>query len=377
MTDEFPRVRLQLVRYLHEQMGFDVLALEGSAVDSWVAQDFVYHSNESAGPKAKRAQELAWFGLWQTDAMRELMKYAIGTQTTSRPLYLASFDVQPGNSRAFQGSGAKALDSFFQTVQSYAPSASPERFAKWKEALSPFFGCYPVGTRRSDATREEAEMAMREVQEWVDSAIPRIKPAIHGRALLRVVESLRTSIELCTITPTAAFGPYTYLRTRDRLNAGHALALHDLVSESHRIILWAHHSHVNNSYSAPDVPSMGKNLLSAAGGSLYTIGLFAGEGEAIAVDDQAKPPIAVKAIRPAKEYAVEQSLSRIVDYDFLVDLSPAQDSPPEWREVNSARAEVGGKMSIVLARDFHAAIFIHKVHPPEPMARMARSLSGQ
>src|SRR6266700_2123303 len=57
MTDEFPRVRLQLVRYLHEQMGFDVLALEGSAVNSWLAQDFVYRSRESMGPKAKRAQE--------------------------------------------------------------------------------------------------------------------------------------------------------------------------------------------------------------------------------------------------------------------------------------------------------------------------------
>ena len=147
MTDEFPRVRLQLVRYLHEQMGFDVLSLEGSAVDSWVAQDFVYRSSESAGPKAKRAQELAWFGLWQTDAMRELMEYAIGTQATSRPLYLASFDVQPGNSRAFRGSGAGALDAFFQAVQSHAPSAAPERFTKWKEALSPFFGCYPIGTR--------------------------------------------------------------------------------------------------------------------------------------------------------------------------------------------------------------------------------------
>ena len=228
-----------------------------------------------------------------------------------------------------------------------------------------------------DAAREEAETAMRGVQEWVDSAIPRIQPAIHARSLRRAVESLRASIELCTITPTAAFGPHTYVRTRDRLNAGHALALRDLVSESHHIILWAHHTHVNHSYSARYVPSMGKNLLSAAGGSLYTVGLFAGEGEGIAIDDKAKPPLAVKAIRSATEYGVERSLSRLADYDFLVDLSPAQGSPPGWREENSARAEIDQKMSIVLARDFHAAIFIHKVHPSEPMARMARSLSRQ
>jgi hypothetical protein len=39
------------------------------------------------------------------------MEYAIGTQTTSRPLYLASFNVQPGSSRAFQRSGAKFFTS--------------------------------------------------------------------------------------------------------------------------------------------------------------------------------------------------------------------------------------------------------------------------
>jgi erythromycin esterase-like protein len=121
------------------------------------------------------------------------------------------------------------------------------------------------------------------------------------------------------------------MRTRDRLNAGHALALRDLVSESHRFILWAHHSHVNNGYAATAVPSMGKNLLAAVGDGLYTIGLFAGEAEGIAVDDQARPPIAVKAIRSATEYGVERSLSRLADYDFLVDLSPAQGSPPECR----------------------------------------------
>src|SRR6185437_3411288 len=36
MTDEFPRVRLQFIRYLHEQKGFDVLAFEGSWVQAWL-----------------------------------------------------------------------------------------------------------------------------------------------------------------------------------------------------------------------------------------------------------------------------------------------------------------------------------------------------
>src|SRR5262245_55945737 len=35
MTHEFPVVRLGVIKFLNEQMGFHVLAMEGSAVDAW------------------------------------------------------------------------------------------------------------------------------------------------------------------------------------------------------------------------------------------------------------------------------------------------------------------------------------------------------
>src|ERR1700730_3061071 len=69
MDDEFPRARLLLVRYLHEQCGFDVLAFEGSWIESWIAQDEMYRCRKSPGCPEKM-QKLAWFSVWQTEAMR-------------------------------------------------------------------------------------------------------------------------------------------------------------------------------------------------------------------------------------------------------------------------------------------------------------------
>jgi erythromycin esterase len=209
MTDEFPRVRRNILQYLHEQLGFDVLAFEGSAVDSWLAQDYLYRSSELVSKKAAEAQRLAWFGLWQTDAMRGVMTYVVETQTTKKPLYLTSFDIQPGNGRAFEGKGMRALEELFHAVQAYAPPPDAAAFDRWKAALSVYFGCYGHGEPKSEEQRKAVERSLAELREWLRFAALRIRPAIHGRALGLVAESLRGTVELCSIAPLQPFGRQT------------------------------------------------------------------------------------------------------------------------------------------------------------------------
>ncbi len=66
ITQEFPRIRLRLIEYLHEQLGFDTLALEGSLTQTWLAQEWLYRSQDPPSTKIARAQEMAWFRLWRT-----------------------------------------------------------------------------------------------------------------------------------------------------------------------------------------------------------------------------------------------------------------------------------------------------------------------
>lgn len=360
LTDEFARIRLSVVRYLHEELGFDVLALEGSAVDSWLSQDHLYRSHDPLPKKAHQAQKLAWFGLWQTEAMGEVMKYVATTQAQSRrPLYLTSFDSQPGSSNAFRD-GLKSLDALFEAVAAYAPPPDSGAFERWKRAFQPYLSnCYHSTVPSTEEERGVMDRSLAELSAWLRVASARVQPPIHGRALLVVIASLHGSFELCGITPSRPFGGQTYQRQRDRENALTVLSIQNNVSASGKVILWAHHSHVNHDSQGVSIPSMGRSLLEVLGPKLYTIGLFAGSGEALSGDDS--DDMAVKHLRTDLE--IEDALRRMANFDYFVDLA-SPDLPAEFGRPSTGRFDTIGSRSYVLNRDFSAAILIQKVHPP-------------
>ena len=368
VTDEFPRVRLHMVRYLHEELGFDVIAFEGSLVGSWLAQDFLYRSNDPLPAKATHAQELAWFGLWQTEPMRLVMEYVAQTQTTGSPLYLASFDVQPGTSRIFGGSAEAALQALFDAVRRYSALQDDRAEGRWRDALSPFLDCYRSTSPKTSEERSRALAAIGELERWIAEACPMVALAtspVHASALRRIPESLRGSVELCDES-TRSGSAHAYQEVRDRISATHAMALRDAVSREHRVILWAHHSHIQHNSTGKNVPSMGQHLLQLAGADLYTIGLFAGRGRAVEVSDDAFPPVVPRRIPPASRYGLESRLALTHADDYFIDFSMMDPGRPDqavWFSEVSSRMETRDMAYGVPARDYHAAVFVQVVHP--------------
>lgn len=49
------RVDRRIVQYLHETLGFDVLALEGSLTQAWLAQEYLYRSSEPVARAMQRS----------------------------------------------------------------------------------------------------------------------------------------------------------------------------------------------------------------------------------------------------------------------------------------------------------------------------------
>ena len=363
LTDEFPRVRLSLVRYLHEELGFDVLALEGSAVDSWIAQDHLYRSQDPIPKKSQEAQKLAWFGLWQTQAMGEVMKYVATTQTESqRPLYLTSFDSQPGSSNAFLSDGLKSLSAFLEAVKVYVPPPDSGAFERWENAFQPYLSnCFQSTVPRTEEQRRVMDRSLAELNAWLRQASTRVRPPVHGRALLAVIASLHGSFDLCGTAPARPFGGQTYQRARDRENALTVLSIQDNVSASGKIILWAHHSHVNHDSLGTSVPSMGRSLLEILGRKLYTIGLFAASGEALSAADS--DDLVLKRLRPASGFEIEDALKRLANFDYFLDLA-SPGLPAAFGRAATGRFDTDESRSYVLDRDFSAAILIQQVHPP-------------
>jgi erythromycin esterase-like protein len=307
------------------------------------------------------AQRLAWFGLWQTEAMAEIMKYVASTQTSANPLYLTSFDAQPGSSNWYQSNSLKALDAFFQAVAAYAPPPRPGAFDQWKSAFTPYLvRCYVATAAHSEGDRKVMDESLAEMSDWLRAASTLVRPAIHGRALLAVVASFHASMELCGIAATHPFATQSYQRIRDRENAFTALAIKNEVSASGKIILWAHHSHVTQDTLGATVPSMGRSLHESLGNQLYTIGLFAQSGNAIPASGGG---LKASPLRPPEETEIDAALGHLADYDYFLDLS-SRDLPEVFHRRANARFELTAMTPYVLAHDFSAVIVIQTVHPP-------------
>ena len=87
---EFSQAKVRLIKFLHEQMGFDVMAFESGLFECYMA-------NQLTGSGSQMMQ-YSIFGVWHTEDVRELFNYIKQTQQTDRPLILAGFDTQTSSS---------------------------------------------------------------------------------------------------------------------------------------------------------------------------------------------------------------------------------------------------------------------------------------
>ena len=354
ITQELPRIRLQVIRYLHEQLGFDTLALEGSLTQAWLAQEYFYRSHDPIDTKIDRAREMAWFRLWRTQPMRELMAYVEATQHTPHPLYLTSFDVEIGQSSAF-GNGEDIVPVLFTALEAFGPPPDPTREATWHAALEAMIGCMS-NPDAFVAKHADVSTAADEIGAWIDAIAPVAstqRPPGHVAALRMIAANIRDHIELCSHVQT-------WQGTRDKLNAATALKLRERISASHRILLWAHHSHVAYNSTGRNIVSMGEHLHAQLGADLYTIGVFAGGGRIIAAD-----LFGERDLPSTRTFGVERLLQAVYHDAYFVDLKtlPTIDPHAGWLIEDTSRLEALSHRSTVLAKDFDGAIYIAHVHP--------------
>ena len=86
-TREFNQVKTRIIKFLHQEMDFEVVAFESGFFEG-------YHADQNLGTFSPSGLQNFIFGVWSTNEVLELFRYVDETQSTSRPLRLAGFDVQ-------------------------------------------------------------------------------------------------------------------------------------------------------------------------------------------------------------------------------------------------------------------------------------------
>ena len=127
---EFNQAKVRLIRFFHQEMGFDVIAFESDlyscfqadrGADALTAEVFMYHCP---------------YGVWHTYEVLPLFEYIQGTKGTEHPLILAGFDMKPSSFVA-----QRTRPAFMRSVvEEVDPDYAQEVFALEEELNALFFG---------------------------------------------------------------------------------------------------------------------------------------------------------------------------------------------------------------------------------------------
>ena len=146
---EFNHAKVRLIKFLHQQMGFDVIAFESGLFECFHADRIA-----AANPALTTLRNCI-FAVWDTNEVLPLFEYIKSTRGTARPLTLAGFDTQmssrPGSAwrpnlflevigvvDPARGERARSLDEGF--IQEFYRTGG-QAFSKTNEAvLTEFYG---------------------------------------------------------------------------------------------------------------------------------------------------------------------------------------------------------------------------------------------
>jgi erythromycin esterase len=343
---EFSMAKVRLIKYLHEELGFDVMAFESSTYECNRAQRNV------ATLSAVELMRACIFGVWHVQEALPLFEYIKQTHNTDRPLILAGFDNQTSSFSVRARPGVlrdliAPLDTayarhVYRTDSVFLASRGPDYARANETRLVAFYDSLAGFLRRN--------------QRALETAHP------DDRALALVAR--QAALSMNPYVRQLAAGPAMGTEIRDRAMADN---LDFLLTELHpgkKVIVWAHNFHIQHrehttrSESAPR--TMGVYVAERHRRELYTIGLFMYRGSA-AQNNRSPYPVA-----PMRSGTLESILHRAPWRYSFVDFSQArQTRGNEWMWKRITGMAWGTNPEQFVPRDeYDGVLFIDTSHVP-------------
>jgi erythromycin esterase len=363
---EFNQAKVRLIRYLHEEQGFNVLAFESGIFECWAAD------REAAQSAALTTMNRCIFGVWRTEEVRQLFDYVRETRNTARPLRLAGFDVQiSGNNAAAAATvlrdvvakvdagyaaRVRTLDSLF--VEDYyrvgrqglPRAAAADSFAAL-EARGRLLARYDSLTAFLDAHQATLAAAYA-----ADPTVPLIARQ-HAWSRGFFIREMMTRDELVSF------------EARDEGMAGNVTFLLERLYPGEKVIVWAHNAHIAHDrarmahagFPDPLPRSMGSWIAQRHRAELYTVGLLMYRGSA-AFNNRAVYPIT--APQPNSIEALFYTLRK--RWTFVDMRGAPRSAGTEWMYGPYLAKEWGINWYRMVPRDqFDGILFIDTVSPPD------------
>ena len=263
-TKEQSLMKVRLIKYLHQELGYEVIAFESGLLDCYLA----YHQIEMLGSQS--TMEHCIFGIWHTEEVLPLFEYVTSVSQSSSPLILAGVDIQSS-----QGEFNTSPSFYFQLIRlidsNYAKDIKnlenvffePSYNGDLYKALSEI-------TDGQDPIIMYDELAMffdthkqKINRSFPDYHLPATAASQGAWTRARYIEQIESrSIR------------WKSINIRDHAMARNVQFLAEELYPDKKIIVWAHNYHISEAQVAKEWKNMGAHLERYFSDSLYTIGLF-------------------------------------------------------------------------------------------------------
>lgn len=352
---EFNMSKVRLVRFLHQEMGYEVVAFETNLHDCWQT------NRQSMSMTAKNMMRECLYQVWHAEELVPLFTYIRQQSSTAQPLVLAGFDVQPtGRGNMARGRPALLHEVIASVDSQYAAHvrtvdadqvdryvANVLSFVEYLRAHSDsLIGEY---RRMEDfLTQNQAALAQH------FSADPQ-KP----RVALAAARGARVFLQQYS----AATGAES-VRIRDEGMADHVDYLLDVLYPGKKVILWGHNGHVAEDSPPGEDPTMGAHLHARRGAEMYTVGLFMYRGTAAQNNREVYP-----ILSPPLAGSLESILYRARKRWTFVDFSTRASTPEtSWMFQPLTARSFGVNPEPIVPREFYdGVLFVDTSNPPTPL----------
>ena len=338
---EFSWEKVRLIKFLHQQMGFDVIAFESALVDCYDANQLF----ETLPPRDVMRKSI--LPNWRTTEVSGLFEYMAAIRKSARPLTLAGFDTQ--------FSTWPTDRSRLRAMLAIAAAPLAPRLQEFEDELAA--GKVLTVQRSGVVQAFYADIAR---------ALNAHRAALHaggyGQEIDLEIQGAQARIWLARqfehlTEPNSMAGN----AVRDAGMAEQMDFLLDKLYPGRKIIVWAHNAHLTYAQAAGGFKSMGANLAERRRADMYTVGFYMGRG---VVNNGYPPNWQVQAPPPDTVDAVLANGG--MKYAF-VDFSKAAPSPSTtwFTEQNKVREFGTVANSIVPARSYDAIFYVDTVTPAE------------
>jgi erythromycin esterase len=346
---EFYQLKSRLVQYLHRELGFEVLVMEGGFGDINLA----WQQRDEFSAKDLMYQTL--FGNFRCEEMLPLFEYMKNQGPGPRPLVLA-------------GSDCQASSSFFNNflidlTEKYDPELGRDVNYNFQNTFM-LYGLMQDSAQLMQAIDKNAQL-IEKVNLFLDKNAPKIRKDYPNKPQLIpfIRRTLENYLEYWSLGYPEMRNRYQF-PLRDRLMAENLQWLSEVAYPGKKIIYWAHNAHINAEPTQPNMPKMqGAYVRERFGKESYTIALYAIEGETYRhwlgdtenFKDNSTGSLGTRF----------SALSK--DVHFLELRNQKKEAVTQWlfKPLVAYEAENGGAVKIVPAQRYDAMLVLRKVRSPK------------